>query len=106
MRVYLAWAGDTSRQLAEAFGNWLPRIMQHIQTFYSPLDIEKGTRWASEISAMLETCNAGLIFITPDNTQRPWIHFEAGALSKAVNASRVCPILFGLHRGQLDYPLA
>lgn len=32
--------------------------------------------------------------VTKDNLQSQWLNFEAGALSKAIDKSRVCPLLF------------
>ena len=36
-----------------------------------------------------------MLFITPENTEAPWLLFEAGALSKNLDRSKVCPLLFG-----------
>jgi hypothetical protein len=35
-----------------------------------------------------------------------WILFEAGALSKRVESTHVCPLLFGLEPSDVDWPLA
>jgi hypothetical protein len=35
------------------------------------------------------------IVITPENQEAPWLLFEAGALAKNLERSKVCPILFG-----------
>jgi hypothetical protein len=53
----------------------------------------------------LETSNIGIICLTRDNTERPWILFEAGALSKTVDKSRVCTLLFSLESTDLKGPL-
>jgi hypothetical protein len=40
--------------------------------------------------------SVGVICLTPENLERPWILFEAGALSKTLgDKTRVCPYLFG-----------
>lgn len=59
-----------------------------------------------ELAAQLETTNYGIICVTQESLQSPWILFEAGALSKSVSGSRVCPYLIDLTRGQLDGPLS
>jgi hypothetical protein len=48
-----------------------------------------------------------MICITPDNVSKPWILFEAGALSKAIDQSqvRVCPYLFRIEKPDLKPPL-
>jgi hypothetical protein len=35
------------------------------------------------------------LVITPENQEAPWLLFEAGALAKNLDRSKVCPILFG-----------
>ena len=59
-------------------------------------DIEKGSRGLDDIGKALEATSVGIICLTPENLERPWILFEAGALSKALgDKTRVCPFLFG-----------
>ena len=41
----------------------------------------------------LDTTNCGIICVTPDNMREPWLHFEAGALSKSVKQAQVHPFL-------------
>ncbi len=106
-KVFISWSGDLSRKLGEALRDWLPKALQSVKPYFSPNDIEKGTRWDSEVAGELGASDIGIICITPDNPERPWILFEAGALSKAVGKARVCPILFGgLKPTDLSGPLA
>jgi hypothetical protein len=35
------------------------------------------------------------LVITPENQEAPWLLFEAGALAKNLDRSKVCPLLFG-----------
>ena len=69
-------------------------------------DIDQGTRWSSEIATQLEQANIGIICLTPDNVLSPSLHFEAGALSKALDKSRVCTYLLDLAPTDLRWPLA
>jgi hypothetical protein len=72
----------------------------------SQVDIEKGAQWSHEIDNALGATNVGILCITPDNLQSPWIHFEAGSLFKALrDKSRVCPYLFGVKEVDLTGPL-
>ena len=48
----------------------------------SDTDIEKGARWENEISLRLAESDLGIICLTPDNLEEPWVLFEAGALAK------------------------
>jgi len=72
----------------------------------SDSDLDKGSRWATEISGQLEQAQIGIICLTPDNIDKPWINFEAGSLSKQLEHSRVCPYLLGLSPSDLTFPLA
>src|ERR1051326_1201012 len=82
MKVFISWSGPLSQKLAAMLRVWLPSVIQVVKPYYSPDDINKGTRWAAEISKELEESQVGLLCITPDNLYSPWIMFEAGALSK------------------------
>lgn len=85
MKIFLSWSGPRSRAVAETLNDWLPRIIQAIKPFYSP-EIEKGAQWSNEVDAALEGTRFGIICLTPDNIQSPWIHYESGALSKTKDA--------------------
>lgn len=105
MKVFLSWSGDLSRELAEALRDWLPAVLQSVRPFFTPNDIEKGARWSKDISQELESSCFGIFCLTKDNLAKPWIMFEAGALSKRVDSSRVCPVLFGIDSADLEGPL-
>ncbi|HUU10570.1 MAG TPA: hypothetical protein VM431_08540 [Phycisphaerae bacterium] len=94
-----------SRKLGEALRNWLPATLQYVKPYFSPDDIEKGAKWNSEIAKELETSNVGVICLTQDNTERPWILFESGALSKSLDKARVCTLLFNLDAADVKGPL-
>lgn len=71
----------------------------------SASDIEKGSRWGTEIAAELADTSIGIICLTPENLTEPWILFEAGALSKYVDLASVCPFLFEVEPANLVGPL-
>ena len=105
MKVFISWSGDLSRKLAETFSKWLPGALQAVQPYFTPADIEKGARWSTEIAAQLESSDVGVLFVTRDNIASPWLIYEAGALSKRLDKSRVCPIVFGVTHNDLPGPL-
>ncbi|EAQ63794.1 hypothetical protein MED121_05388 [Marinomonas sp. MED121] len=43
--------------------------------------------------------------VTKDNLNAPWLNFEAGALGKSVDKSRVCPFLFRIKRSEVSGPI-
>lgn len=87
------------------FRKWLPGVLQAVRPYYTPDDIVKGARWSTEIAKELEECKIGVIFLTRENLNAPWIMFEAGALSKKLDKSNVCPFLFGIEASDIQGPL-
>lgn len=104
-KVFISWGGDLSKKLAEEINNWLPSVLQFVKPYFSPDDIEKGSRWESSIVNELDSSNVGIICLTKDNINRPWILFEAGALSKNFGKSNVCTILFNVDSADFSGPL-
>lgn len=104
-KVFISWSGDLSKKLAEEIRLWLPGVLQFVKPYFTPNDIEKGTRWSTEIASELESSNAGIICLTKDNLSKPWILFEAGALSKNFGKANVCTILFELDTADITGPL-
>ena len=86
--------------------NWIPSVIQAVKPYFSPDDIEKGARWYPEISKELEDSKVGIICLTRDNLEAPWILFEAGALAKTFEKSRIIPVLFGLRTADIKAPLS
>jgi hypothetical protein len=103
MKVFISWSGEKSKKLAEILKKWLPGVIQAIRPFFTPDDIEKGARWNTEISKELEESSVGIICLTRANLQAPWLMFEAGALAKRIDRSRVVPMLFGVKPTDLPF---
>lgn len=104
-KVFISWSGKLSQKIGEEFCNWLPSVLQTISTYFTPNDVEKGSKWNSEISKQLEESIIGIICLTKENLEKPWIMFEAGALSKQLEISKVCTVLFGISNSDLKGPL-
>jgi hypothetical protein len=79
--------------------------LQAVKPYFSPDDVAKGARWGHEISKELEASRVGLLILTRDNLQAPWLMFEAGAIAKNLDRSKVCPLLFGLEPADITGPL-
>lgn len=105
MKVFLSWSGDLSLKVALAFRDWLPAVIQAIRPYVSSEDIDKGTRWSTDIAKELEASSFGILCVTPTNLGAPWINFEAGALSKTIDKANVSPFLFGVKRSEIQGPL-
>lgn len=106
MKIFISWSGERSKVIAHALRTWLPKVIQAVKPWMSNEDIESGMKWSNEISGELESSNFGIICITRENQNSPWISFEAGALSKIVESSNVCPYLFEMAPSQLSGPLS
>ena len=94
MRIFMSWSGELSNEVAIIFSTWIKKVIQNVDTYVSSENLDKGTRWSVDIAKELDNSDFGILFITKDNINAPWINFEAGALSKAVNSARVCPFLY------------
>jgi uncharacterized protein YjbI with pentapeptide repeats len=105
MKVFISWSGETGRAIAEAVHRWLPRVMPKAEMYLSPGDIVKGARWGNDVAGELESSQVGLLVITGEAVQAPWIMFEAGVLSKQIGKGKVAPMLFGLEPADLKGPL-
>ena len=106
MDVFISWSGERSRAAAEALRGWLPKIINAIKPWLSSADIDKGARWGTDVASRLEGAKAGIICLTPSNVHSDWILFEAGALSKTLQNTFVCPFLIGLEPPDVKQPLA
>jgi hypothetical protein len=106
MRVFLSWSGERSGQIAQSLKVWLTDVMHLLQPWVSSEDIDKGARWSLQLAQGLQDTSVGIICLTPENLTAPWILFEAGALAKYVESSRVCTYLFHVRPADIDGPLA
>lgn len=105
MKLFVSWSGEYSRKVAEALKTWIPAVLQSVDVFYSPEDIEKGDDWNSRLTKELEECKYGVVCLTPENVKAPWINFEAGALAKSMD-SRVSALMLGIETSDVKGPLS
>lgn len=101
MKIFISWSGDLSKSVAAAFHSWLKLVLTGCEPFMSDEDIDKGTRGLSEIAEQLEKANVGLLCMSKQNIDRPWINFEAGAISKKVGKGLVMPFLIDLSKSEV-----
>ncbi len=105
MKVFISWSGDLSHALALALRDWLPSVVQSVRPFVSSEDIESGARWSNDIGCELEATTFGLLCVTRESVNAPWLNFEAGALSKSMGQARVVPLLFRMRKSEIKGPL-
>jgi hypothetical protein len=104
MRVFLGWSGNRSKEIAKILKEWLPPVIQAVDPWMSP-DMEKGIRWEPEIAERLAESRVGIIILTEENLNEPWILFEAGALSREMD-THVCTFLLDISPTDIENPLA
>jgi hypothetical protein len=92
--------------MAQALREWIPSVLDEVKPWFSGKDIPAGERWLSEVGTRLEDTNFGILCLTRDNVQSPWLLFEAGALSKSVQEGAVCPYLLDLDLREIQGPLS
>ena len=105
MKVFISWSGEKSHKVALTIRDWLPSVIQSLEPYVSSEDIDKGTRWSTDISKELEAYEYGLLCVTKENLDAPWLNFEAGALSKAFDKSKVWPFLFDVKLSEVQGPI-
>jgi hypothetical protein len=105
--VFICWSDQRSRALAAELRNFLGSVIQSVQPYMSDKDIQAGEAWDERLTEMIRAARFGIACVTAENQDSPWLHFEAGALSNAVEEEkRLCPYLFGLRKADLRQPLA
>ena len=54
VKVFISWSGPTSEKLGDAIRNWLPNVIQSIEPYFTPADVDKGASrrdWSDPVSA-------------------------------------------------------
>lgn len=106
MRVFISWSGEDSRRVADLLRKYIPCIIQEIKPFMSQHDLSSGSRWSEQLCRELEHTNFGIVCLTPNNLENPWILFEAGALTKHLEGRACCLLSRGLRQTDVSGPLS
>jgi hypothetical protein len=109
MKIFVSWSGAASHLVADALKAWLPNVLPNLgsdDVFLSSSDIGPGEHWMSRLDEVLESHDFGILCLTRQNMNAPWILYEAGALSKHFKTARVAPLLVGLELDDLAGPLS
>lgn len=107
--VFISWSGERARVVAKALDVWLRGILQGVETWCSD-STDAGKFWGPEITERLNRAKVGIIIVTAENREKPWLLFEAGAIAKAVaggpDDARAIPYLFDLEPKDIAPPLS
>lgn len=106
MKIFISWSGNKSQEVAKILKHWIPCVIQSVEPYFSSADIDKGARWSTDIAKELQDASYGILCVTKDNLSSSWLNFEAGALSKSIEQSKVCPFLVDLKPSDItDSPI-
>jgi hypothetical protein len=107
MKIFISWSGARSKNVAKILADWLQDVIQGIEPFVSEDSIDKGSFWQTTVLDELREAKFGIICVTPENTQAPWLNFEAGALIRSMPKANVGIFLLGVRPSDLTgSPLA
>jgi hypothetical protein len=82
MRIFLSWSGDRSKTAALALKSLLESTFPDAVDVFISDHIEAGETWTRRLQSELEQSQFGILCLTQDNFQAPWLLFEAGAIAK------------------------
>lgn len=103
MKVFISWSGDELKPFVHSLSSWLSDMLQSVEPFISP-NIAKGARGLDVIAEELQDSNFGILCLTRSNQREPWIHFEAGAISKS--GKQLWTLLLDLSHADVPPPLS
>ena len=104
MDVFISWSRSRSRRLALLLKTWIELVVPQTRPWCSR-DLEPGARWALDLATKLGSAGFGILCMTPENLNAPWLHFEAGAISGRVGGNKTCPLLFRVQATNLPAAL-
>ena len=103
MKVFIGWAGETSKEIASILKNWLNGMFDGHVSAFTPDDLAAGSLWFDGLRHAMTDANCGLLCVTEDNVNSQWLSYEAGALSG--NAELLIPLLCGVSSLRVGAPL-
>ena len=107
MKIFLSWSGDRSHDVAAKLRTWLRDVIQASEPWMSKEDISPGAIWFGEISDNINESKYGILCVTRDNREKPWLLWEAGALYRGFqDPRRVVPFVIDIAKNELDQPLS
>jgi len=105
MKVFISWSGERSHQVAGLLSNWLKCVLQASKPWISS-DMDRGIVWFNTVNEALADTNTGVVCLTAENLNSPWILFETGSLSNGLTDKRVCTFLIDIKPADVEPPLS
>ena len=102
MKIFIAWSKDASGAIGNALRDFLLQIHPSGFTpFTSKANIAYGEDWNDILEEELRRSHYGVLCVTEENLNSPWLWYEAGALGVSTvwnggtSKPHVAPVLFG-----------
>lgn len=83
-KIFISWSGQNTKCFAITLKNIIETVIfpdTGLKCFVSDVDIDAGTDWWSRIKDELESCGLGILCVTNENVNAPWIFYEAGGMA-------------------------
>ncbi|MCO8160943.1 toll/interleukin-1 receptor domain-containing protein [Pseudomonas sp. 21LCFQ010] len=106
MQIFISWSGSRSKAVAEITCEWIKGVLQATEPWISTQNVDRGSLWFTEIVGKLADVTVGIVCLTQDNKDKPWILFESGAMAKGLSGNRLCTLLVDLKPTDITDPLA
>lgn len=99
-KVFISWSGGLAKTVAAVWADLLVETFDAVAPFMSEENIGAGERGLAKIATELAGTGFGIIVVTQENQNSPWLNYEAGALSKDLGDEtvRVAPCLVDFPR--------
>jgi hypothetical protein len=108
--IFISWSRNPAKDIGEKLQTLLKKIFPYpnIDFFLSSSgknEIVAGEDFRNKLDNNLMDSNFGILILTKNNFERPWMMFESGALSNGDNKSRIIPIFFNRDSRKIESPI-
>lgn len=101
--IFIGYAHE-DEECAKTIRDWINKTLLEAFNISMASDISPGDKWREKINKALSDSTIGLILLTPNSIDRPWIYFEAGAMDlRGIKLIPVC--LYGIEINDIEEPL-
>ena len=93
MHVFISWSGERSKRAALGLKSLLDDILGETVNVFVSQHIKPGENWTRRLGEELDQSEYGVLCLTQENFQAPWLLFEAGAIAKKFGTAHIVPYL-------------
>jgi TIR domain len=93
MHVFISWSGERSKRAALGLKSLLDDMLGDTVNVFVSQHIKPGENWTRRLGEELDQSEYGVLCLTQENFQAPWLLFEAGAIAKKFGTAHIVPYL-------------